>query len=67
MLLKLEKTVYASSQRLWREGKVRDLPGILLRRTKNIAVLLDTLYITLMLLRETTDNMHTVFLIDTQQ
>lgn len=31
--LKLEKTVYASNQKLWREGKgLRDLAGILLRR-----------------------------------
>lgn len=48
MLLKLEKTVYVSDQKLWREGKeARDLPGILLRRTKNITVFPGTLHKTL--------------------
>lgn len=46
--LKLEKTVYASNQRLWREGKgLRDLPSILFRRTKNTTVHPDTLHKTL--------------------
>jgi len=48
MLFKLEKTVYVFNQQLWREGKkVRDLPGILLRRTKNITVFPDNLHKTL--------------------
>lgn len=58
--------MFVSNQKLWREDKkVKGLPGILLRRTKNITVFPDTLHKTLMLLRETTNSMHTVLLIDT--